>query len=66
VAAIAPFAYGRAYLTRDIQPGCLGRLRYQGTEWNACAIEDMYIPKGTYVIPVQRQGNTWLVQLADC
>jgi|GEM_PF-5703412 len=62
IRAPLPYSYTWAYLTREIQPGRLGRLRYLGTEWNACAIGETYIAKDTPVAPLRRQGNTWLVR----
>lgn len=50
-----------ARLTRAIRPGQLGRLRYQATEWNAQSVDNSYIPAGTIVKPVMREGNTWFV-----
>lgn len=55
----------RAYLTREILPGRVGRLHYQATEWSACALNDDHIPAGADVILVARQGNTWLVTVTQ-
>ena len=53
-----------AYLSRDIEPGQVGRMRYLATDWNAKAADNSSIPSGTAVIPLVRQGNTWLVVAA--
>ena len=50
-----------AYLYNDIGPGEVGRMRYLATDWNAKAIDNKSIPARTEVIPLVRQGNTWLV-----
>lgn len=50
-----------AFISSDIEPGQVGRMRYLATDWNAKAVENEGIPAGTAVIPLQRQGNTWLV-----
>lgn len=55
----------RAYLTREILPGRVGRLHYQATEWSACALNDVHIPAGVDVVLVERQGNTWLVTISQ-
>lgn len=50
-----------AYVTNDVLPGKGGRLHYLSTEWAARSIDNSFIPEGTLVRPVMRQGNTWLV-----
>ncbi|MEM9808268.1 MAG: NfeD family protein [Cyanobacteria bacterium P01_D01_bin.56] len=53
-----------AYLSTDIKAGKVGRMRYLATDWNAKAADNSSIPAGTDVIPIARQGNTWLVMAA--
>lgn len=55
----------RAYIVKDIQPQGIGRVHYQATDWNACAMVKDPIPAGTQVIPIERRGNTWLVVPID-
>ena len=54
----------RAYISSDIKPGQAGRMRYLATDWNARAADNTHIPAGTEVVPLARQGNTWLVTTA--
>ena len=65
LASHSPRVTETARLTREIGPNKLGRLRYQATDWNAQSIDNAYIPAGTVVRPVTRQGNTWFVASAN-
>jgi membrane protein implicated in regulation of membrane protease activity len=50
-----------ARTTTDIMPNQTGRVRYLSTEWNACSVDNSFIPAGTRVRPIMRRGNTWYV-----
>ena len=58
---IPTLTHRAAYISSDVLPGKGGRLHYLSTEWGARSIDNSYIPEGTPVKPVMRQGNTWLV-----
>ncbi|NEQ97953.1 MAG: hypothetical protein F6K30_14740 [Cyanothece sp. SIO2G6] len=51
-----------AIVSDAINPGQLGRVYHQATYWFGCALDDVYIPKGSIIELVERQGNTWLVK----
>lgn len=52
----------RAKVVRDILPGRRGRIAWGNTTWFALSNENIYLPAGTIVDLLDRDGNTWLVQ----
>lgn len=49
-----------AIVQADIHPGRRGRVHFR-TDWFARALHNQYIPAGTTVVLLQREGVTWLV-----
>jgi hypothetical protein len=62
---LPPTVSQAAYISKDVLPGRGGRLHYLSTEWGARSIDNSFIPEGSLVRPMMRQGNTWFVAVDE-